>query len=514
MQFRGGCGKGANSFSTYQKCMEKCSYNQGAAALPTSGQNLQNEQPLMGIPGVPSQVGPPKPPAQPSIPVQPGQPSTPGLGLSNQPGESGLPFQSAGSGVPGHPRPAGAPGSTSSTFPPSMSMQSGPSSTPDIGLPNQPALSGQPAQSAGSGLPGQASSAGAPGHASSTLPPNPPAQSASFQKSSKVAKKQPPFCTKPPFLGSCRPLAQTWYYSSTEKRCTQLGVGFCNGGSNKFLSENKCKDTCQSPTKAMPYMCLKPPVRVSCGKVEQAWFFDPNTTTCKIFTYTASSCENVRNKFRTESMCQAVCSRGQATATSPTSKQHPNELPSGGKPSVPGQSGQNVNPGQPAVTVSPNKTAEPSKPGQMSPVGPPGQPAPAGPPSKSGPSQVPGPTSPVGPAAQPSTTTLPIQPGLPQKPGQMHPGPSVLPSRSPASNQNGLPQAHGQVGPNSLPAQTTPLGPPIQSGLPQKQGLSRLGPAGRSTMFTSHVPAGLPSKPTDVNQAGPSGGPALPGRRI
>nr|XP_054928141.1 papilin-like [Dermacentor andersoni] len=273
MQFQKGCGRSANSFSTYEKCMEKCSYNQIAAAFPTSGQNLQNEQPLGGIPGVPSQVGPPRPPAQLSIPVQPGQPSTPGLGLSNQPGHSGLPIQSTGSGVPGKPSPAGAPGSASSTFPPNMSTQSGPSSRPDMGLPNQPALSGQPAQSAGSGLPGQASSAGAPGPASTTLPPNPPAQSASFQTSSKVEKKQPPLCTKPPFIGSCRPLPETWYYNSTEKRCTPLSVGFCNGGSNKFLSEKKCKDTC-------------------------------------------------------------LC--GQAAAASPSSKQkHPNELPSGGKPSVP-----------------------------------------------------------------------------------------------------------------------------------------------------------------------------------
>ncbi|XP_072145632.1 uncharacterized protein [Dermacentor andersoni] len=230
MRFKKGCGKGANSFATYEKCMSRCSYNQVAAACPTCGQSLQNEQPLVGIPGVPSQVGPPRQPAQPSIPVQPGQPSRPGsslpnqlgqsglppqsagssvpgkpssvaapghasstwppstpapsgqpsrpnIGLPNQPGQSGLPPQGAGSSVPGQPSPAGAPGSASSTFTPSMSAQSGPSSRPDMGLSNQPGRSGQPPQSAGSGLPGQASSAGAPGQASSILPLNKQAQS-------------------------------------------------------------------------------------------------------------------------------------------------------------------------------------------------------------------------------------------------------------------------------------------------------------------------------------------------
>uniref|UniRef100_UPI0031FC1083 papilin-like isoform X2 n=1 Tax=Dermacentor albipictus TaxID=60249 RepID=UPI0031FC1083 len=316
--------------------------------------------------------------------------------------------------------------------------------------------------------------------------------SSSLQKSFKFEKKQPLFCKKSPFLGSCRQLAQTWYYDSTEKRCKQLSVDFCNGGSNKFLSEKKCKDTCQSPTKTMPYMCFKPPVRVSCGRIERAWLFDPNTNICTMFFYTASTCENVGNKFRTEKMCQAACLRGQATATSPTSKQHPNELPSGVKPSVPGHFGHNVNPGQPAVPVSPSKPSEPPKDGQVSPVGSPGQPARPGLPNQTGPSQVQGPTSPVGPAARPSPTTLPIQSGLPQKPGQVSP-----------------------VGPNGLPGKTNPLGPLIQSGLPQNQGLvSRFGPAGHFTMFTSPVPAGLPSKTTYVNQAGPSGGPALPGRRI
>ncbi|XP_075554162.1 kunitz-type serine protease inhibitor B5-like [Dermacentor variabilis] len=132
-----------------------------------------------------------------------------------------------------------------------------------------------------------------------------------FKKSPKVEKKQPPFCTKPPFLGSCRPLTQTWYYNSTEKRCTPSNVGSCIGGTNRFVSENKCKETCESPSKATPSntMCLKPPVTVSCGQVEHAWFFDPNTSTCKMFTYIASACGSVSNKFWTEMMCQAVCLR-------------------------------------------------------------------------------------------------------------------------------------------------------------------------------------------------------------
>ncbi|XP_075556794.1 uncharacterized protein LOC142588859 [Dermacentor variabilis] len=262
MKFKKGCGKGANSFATYEKCMSRCSYNQVAAACPTCAQTLQNEQPLVGIPGVPSQDGPPRPPAQSSIPVQPGQSSRPGSGLPNQPGHSGLPGQTAGSGVPGQHSPAGAPGSASSTFLPSTPAQSGPSSRPDVVLPNQPGQSGLPSQSAGSGVPGQPSPAVAPGSASSTYPPSTPAQSGHFstpgaglrgqqgtssQSMGQVKPAQPGVISKPGQVSPIFPPKST----ALSGPPTGLGVG-PPGNAGVPLSSSSTSRPVQSGRPALP----------------------------------------------------------------------------------------------------------------------------------------------------------------------------------------------------------------------------------------------------------------------
>ncbi|XP_049526483.1 collagen alpha-2(IV) chain-like [Dermacentor silvarum] len=179
MIFKNGCGKGPNSFASYGKCMSKCSYNQVTAASPTGKQELQNEHPPLGKPGVPNQVGtlsPTTPPVQPSIPVQPGQPSKPGLALPNQPGHSGLPLQSVGSGQPGQPSLTWRPGQASSTLPPSIPAQSGQSSSrPGTGLPGQQGIS---TQSRGPGQPNQIGLMGKPGQVNHIFPPSTSAQSA------------------------------------------------------------------------------------------------------------------------------------------------------------------------------------------------------------------------------------------------------------------------------------------------------------------------------------------------
>ncbi|XP_049522776.1 tissue factor pathway inhibitor 2-like [Dermacentor silvarum] len=126
-------------------------------------------------------------------------------------------------------------------------------------------------------------------------------------KRKKPGPQLPSFCTKTPFLASCRPITPTWYYDFHEKRCKPLNAGICSGGNNKFATERKCKEICEPRSKQIPQICQKPPVMVQCGQVYHAWYYDPNSTSCKMFTYSASACNAIDNRFLTELKCQSVC---------------------------------------------------------------------------------------------------------------------------------------------------------------------------------------------------------------
>ncbi|XP_049526484.1 collagen alpha-2(IV) chain-like [Dermacentor silvarum] len=145
-----GCGKGQNSFSTLEKCMNTCSYNRVTAACPTCEEKLQTEQRPLGKPGLPSQIGqlsPPVIPAQPSMPVQPGKPGQSGIGLPVQPGQpsrpgvgfpsqQGLPPMNGGLAQPVQPGLMDRPGQVS----PSNPGQYGQPSGPGVGFPSRQGL--------------------------------------------------------------------------------------------------------------------------------------------------------------------------------------------------------------------------------------------------------------------------------------------------------------------------------------------------------------------------------------
>uniref|UniRef100_A0A131YLL3 Pancreatic trypsin inhibitor n=1 Tax=Rhipicephalus appendiculatus TaxID=34631 RepID=A0A131YLL3_RHIAP len=124
----------------------------------------------------------------------------------------------------------------------------------------------------------------------------------------KPKTQKPEFCNKPPFLGSCRPLSVQWYFDVTERLCKPLSSGFCSAGNNCFAKYEKCKELCETTSKkAIPHMCQKPPAVIRSRHLKHAWFFDANSTSCKMYTFDAVTCGSTSNSFYTEMKCQSVC---------------------------------------------------------------------------------------------------------------------------------------------------------------------------------------------------------------
>ncbi|XP_075556795.1 amblin-like [Dermacentor variabilis] len=114
---------------------------------------------------------------------------------------------------------------------------------------------------------------------------------------------QPDFCRKPPMLGICSPLNQSWYYDPGTNRCQKLPMGSCAGGGNIFPTEEKCVTVCMVGKKAP--VCLQQPLLGNCGDTLRAWYYDRKLKFCKMFKH--GLCGSNSNRFETELKCQEVC---------------------------------------------------------------------------------------------------------------------------------------------------------------------------------------------------------------
>lgn len=61
---------------------------------------------------------------------------------------------------------------------------------------------------------------------------------------------------KPKVMGPCEAAIPSWSYIQDSKKCEAFTYGGCDGTSNRFDSENDCKDTCN--------VTAEPPVEDSC----------------------------------------------------------------------------------------------------------------------------------------------------------------------------------------------------------------------------------------------------------
>ncbi|XP_050036907.2 tissue factor pathway inhibitor 2-like [Dermacentor andersoni] len=112
-------------------------------------------------------------------------------------------------------------------------------------------------------------------------------------------------CRKPPFVGVCHPLKEAWYYEQNSNCCKMLQPGTCAGGNNLFPTMKKCMKECMPLTPRNSRTCLQRPVEGTCAPLLVAWYFDTESSYCKMFNHTI--CGGGPNLFLTEMKCQQAC---------------------------------------------------------------------------------------------------------------------------------------------------------------------------------------------------------------
>nr|XP_054928279.1 boophilin-G2-like isoform X2 [Dermacentor andersoni] len=137
---------------------------------------------------------------------------------------------------------------------------------------------------------------------------------------------RPPICEKPPNLGLCKPLNQSWYFDPPTHKCFMIPRGQCGGGPNIFPTEMQCLSAC-AQSKGMPQpRCRQKPFLGSCQPTDTAWLYHPKHRDCKMFRH--GSCGRGLNHFATEEKCRMVCEHNPIPKKCPQCQQKkPGQLP-------------------------------------------------------------------------------------------------------------------------------------------------------------------------------------------
>ncbi|XP_037501197.1 papilin-like [Rhipicephalus sanguineus] len=120
-----------------------------------------------------------------------------------------------------------------------------------------------------------------------------------------MPESTPAMCSKPPVLGHCKPLKNTWSYCSLRNICVQFKDNECGVGDNQFISRQKCEEACVEPLGPKNPMCFRITTTGSCKIKDLAWYYDTSDGFCKMFNH--GDCGRGGNHFTTEQKCLEVC---------------------------------------------------------------------------------------------------------------------------------------------------------------------------------------------------------------
>ncbi|KAM5152433.1 collagen alpha-3(VI) chain [Mantella aurantiaca] len=118
----------------------------------------------------------------------------------------------------------------------------------------------------------------------------------------------------------CKENEVKWFFDKTNKICTQIWYGGCDGNANRFDTEAECISRCQKTlveksmqlpsldAKALtvgPEACKLQKEEGTCRTFVLKWYYDSETKSCARFWY--GGCGGNENRFSTQKECEQIC---------------------------------------------------------------------------------------------------------------------------------------------------------------------------------------------------------------
>ncbi|KAH7973334.1 actinia tenebrosa protease inhibitors [Rhipicephalus sanguineus] len=133
-------------------------------------------------------------------------------------------------------------------------------------------------------------------------------------------------CGQRAVVGWCKAGLPRWWFNKETGKCEQFYYRGCGGNENRYLTQQKCEETClseqptQKPqtdadayigitneiaTAAVATVCRKPPYSGPCMGYFPRFYYDHKTNTCRPFVY--GGCRSNGNNFESPIDCMRFC---------------------------------------------------------------------------------------------------------------------------------------------------------------------------------------------------------------
>ncbi|XP_067682195.1 carboxypeptidase inhibitor SmCI-like [Haliotis asinina] len=119
-----------------------------------------------------------------------------------------------------------------------------------------------------------------------------------FKSVEECEKACLPVCKLKPETGRCRARFSRYFYDPDSETCKTFTYGGCGGNANNFKTKAECEKKC------VPVCELKPEVG-RCKARKRRFFYDPETKKCRRFYY--GGCGGNANNFKTKAKCEETC---------------------------------------------------------------------------------------------------------------------------------------------------------------------------------------------------------------